>query len=65
MDFDNVELFPQYNLPTAPSNCPRPDKDDPIEQVMTFDKMVYVACFFCRVFICPFIERDEVHAPGL
>jgi len=65
MDFSDPEMFPQYNPPAPPASCPRPERDDLIERARTFDEMVHITCHFCRVFICPFIERDEVHAPGL
>jgi len=50
------------NTELPPVTCPRP-KDD-LERVRVFTEL-HPTCNECYVFICPYIERNEVHAPGL
>ena len=60
MEQDLINEDMDTELP--PINCPRP-KDD-LERVRTFIAL-HPVCDKCRVFVCPYVERDEVHAPGL
>jgi hypothetical protein len=46
-----------------PATCPRP-KDD-LERMRVFEGETHPTCAKCYVFICPYVERKEVHAPGL
>ncbi|MCK5607066.1 hypothetical protein KAR91_34600 [Candidatus Pacearchaeota archaeon] len=47
-----------------PNNCPRPNKSDYLAQGRIFESL-HTACANCHVFVCPYIDREEVHAPGI
>ena len=56
MDFSDPVLWPQYNLPNPSQYCPREYNEDQPPDICVDE---------CQVFVCLYIERDEVHAPGL
>ena len=55
MDFDKKELFPQYNHPEPPSNCPREYYEDD-------EVTIPGPCSeeHCQVFVCPFMPEGVI-----